>query len=76
MPVAGPLVDRFGPARMVAAIAPVYVAGAVLSAAAPVMWVHVLGRGISGLASGALATVGLGAVGAGCPPRGGRGSSR
>ncbi len=67
MPVAGPLVDRFGPARMVAAIAPVYVAGAVLSAAAPVMWVHVLGRGISGLASGALATVGLGAVGSRLP---------
>src|SRR3954452_22913800 len=46
MPVAGPLADRLGPARVLALFAPAYVAGGVVSAAAPAMWVYVLGRAV------------------------------
>jgi MFS family permease len=63
MPVAGPLLDRIGAGKLLALLAPVYVAGAVLSAVAPAMWVYVLGRGVQGLASGGLSTLALGAVG-------------
>src|SRR3954453_15700918 len=63
MPVAGPLADRLGPARVLALFAPAYVAGGVVSAAAPAMWVYVLGRAVQGLAAGGLATVALATVG-------------
>jgi hypothetical protein len=69
MPVGAWLLSRLRVGRLMALFAMVDVGGAVLCAAAPAMWVFVAGTAVRSLASGALATVGMGAIGRGFPPK-------
>jgi MFS family permease len=62
VPVTGPLGQRWGLARILTVATPVFLVGVLASATATAMWVFILGRFIQGLAAGAMATIGLGAV--------------
>ena len=54
---AGELADRHGPSRPYAASVVLFVAGLLVAAAAPAMWVVVLGRVLQGAGSGAFGTI-------------------
>lgn len=62
IPLTAPLVDQFGRRRVLIAAALAYVVGGVISATAPEMSVFIAGRGVQGLAGGALSIFGLSAV--------------
>jgi MFS family permease len=62
VPIAGRITDRIGPGRVLAVTLVLYVAGLLVSAAAPTMFVVVLGRFVQGIGGGGLYTVSLAAV--------------
>lgn len=69
MPLGSWLLSRFRIGRLMVFFTMVDVGGAVLCAAAPAMWVFVAGTAVRSFASGALATVGMGAISRGFPPK-------
>jgi MFS family permease len=69
MPIGAWLMSRFKVGHLMATFTMLTVAGAVVCAAAPSMFVFIAGTAIRAAASGALATVGMGAVSRGLPPK-------
>lgn len=69
MPVGAWLLSRFRVGRLMLVFTLVTVAGAVIGATAPSMEVFVLGTAVRAFAAGALATVSMGAISRGLPPR-------
>ncbi|GIJ43803.1 MFS transporter [Virgisporangium aliadipatigenens] len=69
MPVGAWLLSRFTVGRLMVTFTALTVAGAGLCALAPSMPVFIAGTALRALASGALATVGMGAISRGLPPR-------
>lgn len=69
MPVGAWLLSRFRVGRLMLVLTLVTVAGAVIGATAPSMEVFVLGTAVRAFAAGALATVSMGAISRGLPPR-------
>lgn len=69
MPLGAWLLSRFRVGRLMIALTLVTVAGAVACALAPSMSVFIGGTAVRAAAAGALATVGMGAIGRGLPPR-------
>ncbi|MGD8148367.1 MFS transporter [Ornithinimicrobium sp. Y1694] len=68
MPLGGVLLARFRASRLITWLTMGSVLAAVVSATAPSMEVFILGRALAGLASGAIATVGLGVIVSSLPP--------
>jgi len=69
MPAGAWLLSRFRIGHLMLFFTMVTVGGAVLCAVAPAMWVFVTGTAVRAFASGALATVGMGAISRGLPPK-------
>ncbi|MEN1974532.1 MFS transporter [Cellulomonas sp. P4] len=69
MPLGAWLLSRFRVGRLLVVLTLVTVAGAVLCALAPSMVVFIAGTAVRAAAAGALATVGMGVVARGLPPR-------
>ncbi len=69
MPLGAWLLSRFRVGRLMVVLTLVTVAGAVTCAVAPSMGVFITGTAVRAAAAGALATVGMGAIGRGLPPR-------
>lgn len=69
MPLGAWLLSRFRVGRLMITLTLVTVAGAVACALAPSMAVFLGGTAVRAAAAGALATVGMGAIGRGLPPR-------
>lgn len=67
MPLGGAMLSRWRAERLMTALTGVLVAGAVLGALAPDIWVYVAGEVLRGLAAGALATMSMGVIIAGLP---------
>jgi MFS family permease len=68
LPLAPPAIQRYGLRPVVTFGTVIYIAGAVLSAAAPAMPVFTIGRAVQGLGAGFVAALGLGAVAVLFPP--------
>ena len=62
VPIAGRITDRLGPRRVLAVTVVLYVAGLVIAAAAPTMFVVVVGRFVQGVGGGGVYMVSLAAV--------------
>ena len=69
MPVGAWLLSRYRVGRLMVVLTLVTVAGAVLCATAVTMEAFVVGTAVRALAAGALATIGMGAISRGLPPR-------
>lgn len=69
MPLGAWLLSRFRVGRLMVVFTLVTVAGAVICAVAPSMGWFIAGTGIRAVAAGALATVSMGAISRGLPPR-------
>ncbi len=69
MPLGAWLLSRYTVGRLMVLFTMVTVAGAVLCATAQTMGVFITGTAVRALAAGALATVGMGAISRGLPPR-------
>lgn len=67
LPLGAALMRRHSPAALLTWLTPVTVLGGVVAAVSPTMWWFIAGRVITGLASGALAGVAMGAVVTGMP---------
>ncbi len=65
--VAGPVFDRFGLVKPLAAGTASFAGGLLLSSVAPAMWVVVTGRVLQGLGAGALSVAAYSAIGRGFP---------
>jgi MFS family permease len=69
VPIAGRVIDRVGPRRVLAVTVVLYAGGLLVAAAAPSMLVVVLGRFVQGIGGGGLYTVSLAAVAKTYPDR-------
>lgn len=69
VPIAGRITDRIGPRPVLGVTLVLYVAGLVIAAAAPAMFVVVVGRFVQGIGGGGVYTVSLAAVAKTYPPR-------
>lgn len=69
MPAGAWLLSRFRIGHLMLFFTLVTVGGAVLCASAPAMWLFVTGTAVRAFASGALATVSMGAISRGLPPK-------
>ena len=69
MPIGAWLLSRYRVGRLMLVFTAVTVIGAVMCAAAPGMGVFIAGTVVRAIAGGALATIGMGAISRGLPPR-------
>lgn len=69
MPIGAWLLSRYRVGRLMVVFTVVTVVGSVMCAAAPNMEVFIAGTAVRAVAAGALATVGMGAISRGLPPR-------
>lgn len=69
VPIAGRITDRIGPVRVLGVTVALYAAGLLVAAAAPTMFVIVLGRFVQGIGGGGIYTVSLGTVAKTYPDR-------